>query len=132
MFNQRNATYRLGMLIAVFAGLWTIVHLIWNVAGEQADDYWGWALLFLFFFALILSFVQYAQERSALRLFLRQSRFPNPRSRSFSLVQRDLLCCGLSSACTLAPSGFLPGGKSLPLLSGEQAAKHLQALLLVL
>jgi len=78
MFNQRNATYRLGMLIAVFAGLWTIVHLIWNVAGEQADDYWGWALLFLFFFALILSFVQYAQERSTLKAGPSTEPFPEP------------------------------------------------------
>src|SRR5205823_14859035 len=129
MFNQRNGTFRLGMLIAVVAGLWTIVHLIWNVVGVKADDYWGWALLILFILALISAFVQYAQERQ--RLFLRLSRFPNLRSRSFSLVQKALLYCGSSFECTLVPSGFLPGGKRLFLPPGEQAEKHWQDLPLV-
>jgi len=78
MFNQRNGTFRLGMLIAVVAGLWTIVHLIWNVVGVKADDYWGWALLILFFLALVLAFVHYAQERSALTVVGSTERFPEP------------------------------------------------------
>src|SRR5256714_10246164 len=78
MFKQRNATFRSSMLIAALAGLWTIVHLIWNVAGVKADDYWGWALLILFFLALILAFVQYAQERSALQAVSSTEPFPEP------------------------------------------------------
>ena len=78
MFNQRNGTFRLGMLIAVVAGLWTIVHLIWNVVGVKADDYWGWALLILFILALILAFVQYAQERPALKAVSSTEPFPEP------------------------------------------------------
>src|SRR5213080_841545 len=75
MFNQRNVT---GMLIVVLAGLWTIVHIILSVAGSKADDYWGVALLILFFLALILAFVHYAQERSALKTAVSTERFPEP------------------------------------------------------
>src|SRR5947209_7074546 len=78
MFKQRNATFRSSMLIAALAGLWTIVHLIWNFVGVKADDYWGWALLILFFLALILAFVQYAQERSALQAVSSTEPFPEP------------------------------------------------------
>jgi hypothetical protein len=66
VFNQRNAIFRLGMLIVVVAGLWTIAHLILTVAGVTANDYWDVALLILFLLALIVAFMQFAQERSAL------------------------------------------------------------------
>src|SRR5437899_6135154 len=78
MLHQRNASFRWDLLIVVLAGLWTIVHLIWNVAGIQSDDYWGWALLILFFLALIVAFVHYAQERSALTAIPSTERFPEP------------------------------------------------------
>jgi thiosulfate dehydrogenase (quinone) large subunit len=78
MFNQRNATFRWGMLIAALAGLWTIVHIIWNVAGVKADDYWGWALPILFILALILALVQYAQGRPALKAVSSTEPFPEP------------------------------------------------------
>jgi len=85
MFNQRNATFWLGMLIVVLAGLWTIVHLIWNFAGIKSDDYWGVALLILFFLALILAFVQYARERPALTAASSTERFPEPAIAKFFL-----------------------------------------------
>ncbi len=86
MNQQRNATLWLGTLIAVLAGAWTLFHLIWNFAGQTADDYWGIALLILFALALILSFVQYAQERSALKATSANERFPEPAISKFFLA----------------------------------------------
>src|SRR5205085_9084975 len=60
-------------------------HLIWNIAGNQSDDYWGIALLILFVLALILSFVNYTQERSALKAASRTERFPEPAISRFFL-----------------------------------------------
>lgn len=85
MSNQRNATFWVGTLIVVLAGAWTIFHLIWNFAGNQTDDYWGIALLILFVLALILSFVNYAQERPALTAASRTERFPEPAISRFFL-----------------------------------------------
>ncbi len=46
MVQQRNTTLQWGALaIVVLAGAWTLFHLIWNFAGQIADDYWGIALL---------------------------------------------------------------------------------------
>ncbi len=42
-------------------------HLIWNFAGQTSDDYWGIALLILFFLALLVAFMQYSQERTMLK-----------------------------------------------------------------
>jgi len=85
MNSQRNVTFWVGALIVVVAGVWTIVHLIWNFASQTADDYWGIALLILFALALILSFVQYARERSTLKAAAANERFPEPSiSRFFS------------------------------------------------
>ena len=85
MFNQRNSPFRLGMLIVVLAGLWTIMHLILNVAGVKANDYWDVALLILFLLALILAFVQYSQERPALEAVPSTERFPEPAISKFFL-----------------------------------------------
>jgi thiosulfate dehydrogenase (quinone) large subunit len=85
MSNQRNATFWAGTLIAVLAGAWTIVHLIWNFAGQTTDDYWGTALLILFILALILAFVNYAQERPALKAASQSERFPEPAISRFFL-----------------------------------------------
>ncbi len=86
MLSQRNATVRWGMLaIVVLAGAWTLVHLIWNVAGATADDYWGVALPILFVLALILAFVQYFQERPALVAAASTERFPEPAIAKFFL-----------------------------------------------
>lgn len=78
MFHQRNATVMWAMIIAALAGLWTVIHLIVSVAGAQVNDFWGIALLILFLLALILAFVQYAQERSALTAVAANERFPEP------------------------------------------------------
>src|SRR5450759_2050401 len=86
MFSQNNTALRWsGILIAAIAGAWTLFHLIWNFAGNKADDYWGIALLILFFLALILAFVEYAQERSDLRANAGNEAFPEPAISRFFL-----------------------------------------------
>jgi thiosulfate dehydrogenase [quinone] large subunit len=85
MLSQRNATFRVGLIIAVLAGLWTIVHIIWSLAGITSDDYWGIGLLILFLLALILAFVQYAQERPALQAASSAEQFPEPAISRFFL-----------------------------------------------
>jgi thiosulfate dehydrogenase [quinone] large subunit len=89
MFNQWNVPFRWGTIIVVLAGVWTIVHLIWNVAGVQTDDYWGIALPILFLLALILAFVQYSQERSALQAVPSTERFPEPAITRFFLASEE-------------------------------------------
>src|SRR5450631_360033 len=85
MFNQRNVISSLSTAIAALAGLWTIFHLIWNFAGATADDYWGVGLLILFVLALILAFVQYSHERSALQATTANESFPEPAISKFFL-----------------------------------------------
>jgi thiosulfate dehydrogenase [quinone] large subunit len=87
MSSQRNATARWGTLaIVVLAGAWTLFHLIWNFAAQTSDDYWGIALLILFLLALILAFIQYFQERSALKAASSTERFPEPAISKFFLA----------------------------------------------
>jgi thiosulfate dehydrogenase (quinone) large subunit len=73
--------------IAVLAGAWTVFHIIiWNIIQKQtADDYWGQALLVLFVLALILAFMRYFQERSALTASTSQDEFPEPAIAKFYL-----------------------------------------------
>ena len=85
MFNQRNAASWSGTLIVIVAAAWTVFHIIWNIAGQTADDYWGVALLILFILALILSFVQFARERSTLKTTAQAERFPEPAISRFFL-----------------------------------------------
>jgi thiosulfate dehydrogenase (quinone) large subunit len=86
MNRQRSATFWVGMLIVVLAGAWTIVHLILNVAGSTIYDAWDVGLLILFVLALILSFVQYGQERSTLKASSANERFPEPAISKFFLA----------------------------------------------
>jgi thiosulfate dehydrogenase (quinone) large subunit len=86
MVNRRNGTFWLDLLIVVVAGVWTIFHIIWNIAGQTTDDYWGIALLILFFLSLIVAFVHFAQERSALRTASSAERFPEPAISKFFLA----------------------------------------------
>ncbi len=78
MFGQRNATFSASMFIAALAGIWTLVHVILGLAGITANDYWNVALLVLFVPALVLAFVQYAQERPALQSVSSTEQFPEP------------------------------------------------------
>lgn len=78
MFGQRNATFSASILIAALAGIWTLVHIILGLAGITANDYWNIALLILFILALILAFVQYAQERPTLQAVSGSEEFPEP------------------------------------------------------
>jgi thiosulfate dehydrogenase (quinone) large subunit len=87
MPHQQNGLLRWAHLtIVVIAGAWTLFHLIWNVAKQTSDDYWGVALLILFVLALILAFVQFFQERPALVTAAASERFPEPAISKFFLA----------------------------------------------
>jgi thiosulfate dehydrogenase [quinone] large subunit len=73
------------MVIVVLAGAWTLVHLILSIANVTTNDYWDVALLILFVLALILAFVEYAQERPALASARSAERFPEPAISKFFL-----------------------------------------------
>jgi len=49
-----------------------------GLAGITASDYWNAGLLVLFVLALILAFVQYAQERPSLQAVSTTEQFPEP------------------------------------------------------
>jgi len=68
------------------AGLWTIFHIIWSVTGATGADGWGYALPILFVLALILAFVQYAQERPTLLANASHEQFPEPSISKFFLA----------------------------------------------
>ena len=78
MFGQQNAMFRAGLIIAALAGIWTLVHVVLGLAGNTVNDYWSVALLILFVLALIMVFVQYAQERPALQNVSSTEQFPEP------------------------------------------------------
>ena len=87
MFSQQNGFVRGGTFaITVFAGAWTLFHLLWNMTGQTADDYWGMGLLILFFFALILAFMQFFQERPTLKASESTEPFPEPAIGKFFLA----------------------------------------------
>jgi thiosulfate dehydrogenase (quinone) large subunit len=71
--------------IAVLAGAWTLFHLYWDLSKHTSDDYWGQALLVLFVLSLILAFVRYAQERSALIASTSNDEYPEPAIARFFL-----------------------------------------------
>jgi thiosulfate dehydrogenase (quinone) large subunit len=85
MLSQRSTPFWLGIPLVIIAAAWTLFHIIWNIADQTADDYWGIALLILFVLALILAFVQFAQERSALEASSSKERFPEPAISKFFL-----------------------------------------------
>jgi hypothetical protein len=86
MSNRRNGTFWLDLLIVVVAGVWTLFHIIWNIAGQTADDYWGIALLILFLLSLIIAFMHFAQERPTLQTASSAERFPEPAISKFFLA----------------------------------------------
>lgn len=87
MVNQQNAVVRWGMIvIVILAGAWTLIHLILGVSGSTANDGWGVGLLILFVLALILAFVEYAQERPTLVSTGSSERFPEPAISKFFLA----------------------------------------------
>jgi thiosulfate dehydrogenase [quinone] large subunit len=87
MLRQQSAVMQWGAAaISVVAGAWTVFHIIWNlVLKNTTDDYWGQALLVLFVLALILAFIRYFQERSALKASTAQDEFPEPAIAKFYL-----------------------------------------------
>jgi thiosulfate dehydrogenase [quinone] large subunit len=90
MSSQQKGFFRGGTLtITVLAGAWTLFHLIWNLAGQTTDDYWGIGLLVLFLLALILAFVQFFQERTTLKASVANERFPEPAIAKFFLASEE-------------------------------------------
>ena len=86
MFTQNNSALRWGsILIVAIAGIWTLVHIFWEATGNKADDFWGIALLILFVLALILAFIEYAQERPALQRMAANEQSPEPSITKFFL-----------------------------------------------
>ncbi len=87
MSSQQKGFFRGSTLaITALAGAWTLFHLIWDLSGRTADDYWGIGLLVLFLLALILAFGQFFQERSALKASVTNERFPEPAIAKFFLA----------------------------------------------
>ena len=85
MFSSRSTVFRIGLILAAIAAVWTVVHIILGIASFTGDDFWGYALLVLFVLALILAFVEYAQERPALLGHGTAERFPEPTISRFFL-----------------------------------------------
>ncbi|HET9112082.1 MAG TPA: hypothetical protein VFN78_14730 [Ktedonobacterales bacterium] len=84
---SEQAMIRWGSLaIAGLAGVWTLFHIIWVLAKQTANDYWGIALLVLFILALALAFAQYVQERPALLATRSTESFPEPAISRFFLA----------------------------------------------
>ena len=87
MSDSMAAAIRWGTIgVSVIAGAWTLFHLIWELNNQTADDYWGTALLILFLVALILAFMQFFYERSALTANAPTERFPEPAISKFFLA----------------------------------------------
>jgi thiosulfate dehydrogenase [quinone] large subunit len=79
MSRQQSALVQWGTIaISAIAGIWTVFHIIWNLQKQTGDDYWGQALLVMFALALILSFMDYFQQRSALLATTPNEQFPEP------------------------------------------------------
>lgn len=80
-----TGTGRIEFAVAILAGAWTLVHLILSLGGSKAEDYWGPALLVFFVLAVVLAFVRYARERTALQAEQSGERFPEPAISRFYL-----------------------------------------------
>jgi len=79
MQRPSNALYQWGAVaITVIAGAWTLFHIVWDLQKQTADDLWGQALLVLFVVSIILAFMRYAQERTALKAAGSADEFPEP------------------------------------------------------
>ena len=86
MTRQQSTLFQWGILaISSIAGTWTVFHIFWNLTNHTADDFWGQALLVLFFLALLLSLVRFFQERPALRDTASDEQFPEPPITKFFL-----------------------------------------------
>jgi thiosulfate dehydrogenase [quinone] large subunit len=90
MASQQAAMLKWATLaIVIVAGAWTLFHIIWNVAGQKNDDYWGIALLILIVLALLLAFVQFFPKRSALLTTSSAEQFPEPPWGTFFLATTE-------------------------------------------
>lgn len=89
MGSQRNALSWASLAIILISGVWTLFHIIWDFAGQTADDLWGIALLILFILSLVLAFVRYFQVRSQLHATGLSERFPDPASAKFFLASEE-------------------------------------------
>lgn len=86
MFNRNTTSQILGYAIAAIAGIWTLAYIILGLTNSTVDIFWNNGLLILFVLALILAFVQFAQERAALKTLGTGERFPEPAIARFFLA----------------------------------------------
>jgi thiosulfate dehydrogenase [quinone] large subunit len=79
MSAQMSRIYQLGTIgVCVIAGLWTLLHIAWVLRFHPGDDLWGPALVALFVLALVLAFLRYARDRSALIMSAPVEEYPEP------------------------------------------------------
>lgn len=78
MFSQRNPLFWTEVGLAVVAGLWTLIHIILELSGSTGGDGWDVGLLILFIIAVVVAFMHYGQERSALAASGSSEQFPEP------------------------------------------------------
>jgi len=98
MSSQQNVFVKWGAwAITIVAGVWTLFHLIWGIAGQTNDDYWGISLLILFALSLLLAFITFFQQRTALQSTTSNERFPEPALAKFSWPPMGPQRCGLWS-----------------------------------
>ena len=113
MPNRRNGIFWLDLLIVVVAGVWTLFHIIWNIAGQTADDYWGIALLILFLLSLIIAFIHFAQERPALQTASSAERFPEPAISKFFLASEGSAVLWFVVRMNVGAQWFLAGWEKI-------------------
>jgi thiosulfate dehydrogenase [quinone] large subunit len=110
MSSQASPLFRWSNIaIAVVAGAWTLFHLYWNLTKHTAEDYWGQALLVLFVLALILAFVRYAQERSALIASTPNEEYPEPAIARFFLATAGAAALWFVVRMNIGAQWFLAG-----------------------
>lgn len=110
MTSQASSLFRwANIAIAAVAGAWTLFHLYWDLTKNTGEDYWGQALLVLFVLALILAFVRYAQERSALVASTPNDEYPEPAIARFFLATSGAAALWFVVRMNVGAQWFLAG-----------------------
>ena len=110
MKTQTSPLFRwANIAIAAIAGAWTLFHLYWDLSKHTSDDYWGQALLALFVVALILAFVRYAQDRSALIASTPNDEYPEPAIARFFLATSGAAAMWFVVRMNVGAQWFLAG-----------------------
>jgi len=110
MPRQSSAVFQWGTIaICLVAGIWTLVHLYWELTKQTSDDLWGPALLVLFVLALILAFARYAQERSTLIATTPKEEYPEPAIARFFLATAGAAALWFVVRMNVGAQWFLAG-----------------------